>query len=47
MEMIVLNKEIYLIFSAMQLSTGLFIVFPRIANEPKIHGALPEIFAVF
>ena len=44
---IVLNKEINLISLTMRLSTGLFIMFHRIVNEPKIHGALPKIYAIY
>ena len=47
MKTIVLNKEINLILPTMQLSTGLFIMFHRIANEPKIHGALQKIYAIY
>ena len=44
---IIPNKEINLISSTMQLLTGLFIIFHRIVNEPKIHGALQKIYAIY
>ncbi|KAA6412091.1 MAG: hypothetical protein FRX48_04241 [Lasallia pustulata] len=47
-EAIVPNKEINLIVSStMQLSTGLFTIFHKIVNEPKIHGGLLTTYAIY
>ncbi|SLM41431.1 P-loop containing nucleoside triphosphate hydrolase, partial [Lasallia pustulata] len=47
-EAIVPNKEINLIVSTtMQLSTGLFTIFHKIVNEPKIHGGLLKTYAIY
>ncbi|KAA6412660.1 MAG: hypothetical protein FRX48_03652 [Lasallia pustulata] len=44
----VTTKEINLIVSlTMQLSTGLFTIFHKIVNEPKIHGGLLETYAIY
>ncbi|KAA6407760.1 MAG: hypothetical protein FRX48_08598 [Lasallia pustulata] len=45
---IVPKKEINLIVSlTMQLSTGLFTIFHKIVNKPKIHGGLLKTYAIY
>ena len=39
------KEEINIISSTMQQSTGLFIIFHKVKNEPRIHGRLHTIYA--